>query len=179
MNVLFTIITTISLILIIIKDPTLILTAFSKGTENAVNLSINLIYVYAVWLGINNLLLNSGINKKLSHFIKKPIKKLFNTDNEKAVELISLSITSNALGLGGIATPTAIDAMKVLDDDNNERAKTMLFTLSATSVQIFPLTVIELLSTSGHLAPYSIFLPTLICTTVSSLVGIILVKIFI
>jgi spore maturation protein A len=178
MNVLFAVIITLSLILIIFKDPTLLLTAFSKGTENAVNLSINLICVYAVWFGINEILSSSGIDKKLAKLIKKPIKKLFNTDNEKVLELLSISITSNALGLGGISTPSSIDTKKLLDDDKNEKGKTMLFVISATSIQIFPLTVIELLSTHGHLSPYSIFLPTLICTTISSVIGIILVKIF-
>ena len=178
MNVLFTSIVILSLVLIIFKDPTLLLSAFSNGADSAVNLSINLICVYAVWFGINELLSSSGLDKKLAKLIKKPIKKIFNTNNEKVLELLSLSITANALGLGGIATPSAIDTMKLLDDDNNEKGKIMLFVVSATSLQIFPLTVIELLSTHGHLAPYTIFLPTLICTLISTLIGIILVKIF-
>lgn len=178
MNVLFSVIITLSLILIIFKDPTLLLTSFSKGAESAVSLSVNLICVYAVWFGINEILSSSGLDKKLAKLIKKPLKKLFNTNNEKVLDLLSLSLTSNALGLGGISTPSAIDTMKLLDDDNNEKGKTMLFVISATSIQIFPLTVIELLATHGHTSPYSIFLPTLICTTISSVLGIILVKIF-
>lgn len=179
MNVLFSIIVTTSLILIIIKDPSLIFQAFSEGTENAIKLSINLIAVYAVWLGINSLLSSSGINKKLSKLITKPTSKLFNTKNGKIIELLSLSLTSNALGLGGIATPISIDAMKLLDDEKNEKGKTMLFVISATSIQLFPLTVMELLSSLGHTAPHVIFLPTLISTSITTLIGVLLVKIFV
>ncbi len=178
MNVLFIVSVLLSLILLIFKDPSLIFSAFSIGTDNALKLSVNLIIVYAVWLGFNEILLNTKLNKKISNLIKKPTKKLFNTNNDKIVELLSLSISSNALGLGGIATPISIDAMKLLDDEDNLKGKTMLFVISATSIQIFPLTVMELLSSLGHNAPHVIFLPTLICTAISTLVGIILVKIF-
>lgn len=178
MNVLFSVIIITSLILIIFKDPSLTFTAFSVGTENAVKLSINLIAVYAVWLGVNKIISSSGLNTKISKAINKPVKKLFNTSSNKIIELLSLSISSNALGLGGIATPISIDAMHLLDEEKNERGKTMLFVISATSIQIFPLTVMELLSSLGHNAPHVIFLPSLISTFVSTIIGIILVKIF-
>ncbi len=178
MNVLFSFITLVSIILLIFKDPNLILTCFSDGTKSAIELSITLLSVYAVWLGLNEILKESGINKKLSKILKKPIKKLFRTSDDEAIELISLSISSNMLGLGGIATPISIDAMWLLDNKNNEHAKTMLFLISATSVQLFPITVMQLLSKLGANNPASIFLPTLICTLVSTVIGILLVKIF-
>ena len=178
MNVLFSLITLISIILIIFKDPNLLLTAFSDGTKNAFELSITLICVYAVWLGINEILNQSGLSKKLSKILKTPIKKLFKSDDEKALELLSLSLSSNMLGLGGIATPISIDAMQLLDSKNNEHAKTMLFVISATSIQLFPITVMQLLTKLGSLNPTSIFLPTLICTLFSSIIGVLLVKIF-
>lgn len=178
MNVLFCFITLVSIILLIFKDPNLILTCFSDGTKNAIELSITLLSVYAVWLGLNEILRESGFNKKLSKILKKPIKKLFRTSDDEAIELISLSLSSNMLGLGGIATPISIDAMGLLDNKNNEHAKTMLFLISATSIQLFPITVMQLLSKLGANNPASIILPTLICTLVSTVIGILLVKIF-
>ena len=178
MNVLFSFIVVASIILIIFKDPNLLLTAFSNGTKDAVELSITLISVYAVWLGINEILNISGLSKKLSKILKTPIKKLFKTNDDKAVDLLSLSLSSNMLGLGGIATPISIDAMQLLDNKNNEHAKTMLFVISATSIQLFPITVMQLLTKLGSTSPASIFLPTLLCTLFSSIIGVLLVKIF-
>ncbi len=178
MNVLFSAITLASIFLLIFKDPNLILTCFSEGTKNAIDLSITLLSVYAVWLGLNEILKESGLNKKLSKLLKTPIKKLFNTSDEKTIELLSLSISSNMLGLGGIATPISIDAMGLLDSQNNEHAKNTLFLISTTSIQLFPITVMQLLTKLGASNPASIFLPTLICTLFSTVIGVLLVKIF-
>ncbi|MBO5888539.1 MAG: hypothetical protein J6Q58_00175 [Clostridia bacterium] len=178
MNVLFSLIVLLSIFLIIFKDPNILLTAFSSGTKNAIELSITLLAVYAVWLGINEILKESGANKALSKALKYPIKKLFRTNDDKAIELLSLSISSNIFGLGGIATPISIDAMARLDEKKSEHAKTMLFVVSSTSIQLFPITVMQLLSELNAPNPAIIFLPTLISTLISTTIGVLLVKIF-
>ena len=178
MNIIFSLITTLSIILLIFKNPNAMLTAFTLGTNNAVKLSMTLITVYTVWLGFNEILKQSGVNNKLSNLLKKPIKKLFKTNDDDAISSISLTLSANVLGLGGVATPMAIKYMQLLDSKENEYAKNMLFVISSTSIQIIPLSVMQLLSEKGAENPSSIFLPTLIFTFLSTLIGVILVKVF-
>ena len=65
--------------------------------------------------------------------------------------------------------------MALLDESKNEFGKNMLFTITATSIQIFPITVIALMTEYGSVNPYAVFLPTLLTTFLSTLFGVILV----
>ena len=178
MNIIFGIILTISIIFITIKNPSLLLSAFSSSAKKSLELSLTLISVYVIWLGFIKILEESGILKKLTKLFKPLIKFLFNTTDEKTTEFISLSLSANLLGIGGIATPSAIDSMELLDSKNNEKGKLMLFVISATSIQVLPLSVMQLLTEYGSTNPSFIFLPTLITTIISTAVGIILAKVF-
>ena len=100
---------------------------------------------------------------------------MFKTNDEKTINEISLNLSANLLGIGGVATPSGINAMQLLDDKNNEFGKTMLFTITATSIQIFPITVIQLMAEYGSINPYAVFLPTLLTTFLSTLFGVIMV----
>lgn len=178
MNIIFTLISFLSILLLTFKNPESILEIFSSSTKKAINLSITLIAVYAVWLGIIEILNATKLNKKIANLLRPIITKLFNTKDPSTVENLSICFASNLLGLGGVATPLAIDSMKLLENDKNHKGQTMLFVISATSIQIFPLTVIQLLAQNGASNPYDIFIPTLIATAFSTILGIIIVKVF-
>ncbi len=177
MNVIFPIIILISLVFMLFTSPESMLTSFTVATEKAVSLSITLISVYAIWQGLAYLLESSGISKKISKIFNKPVKKLFNTSSDEAVYNISLNLTANALGLSGIATPSGIESMRLLDSENNEHGKTLLMVISCTSIQILPISVIQLLATYNQ-NPTSAIIVSLISTIFSTTLGIILVKVF-
>ena len=177
MNVIFPAITVASIILILFNNPKTMLDVFTSATDTTVKLSITLIGFYCIWQGIANLLEKSGLSQKIAKFLKRPIQKLFNVKNEQAIYKISLNLTANALGLSGVATPSGIDSMHLLDSENNEHAKTLLTVISSTSIQILPISVIQLLS-SYNQDPSTIILLTLISTTFSTTRGILLCKVF-
>ena len=77
MSVIFPLILTSSIILLIFNSPSTILTVFDTATKKAIDLSLTLIVVYAIWQGFSTLLEKSGISNKLAKLLKKPIKKLF------------------------------------------------------------------------------------------------------
>ena len=54
----------------------------------------------------------------------------------------------------------------------------MFMVLNASSVQLFPTSVVALRSAAGSAAPASIVLPTLIATAVSTATGIFFCKLF-
>ena len=89
-----------------------------------------------------------------------------------------MNLSCNLLGLNGLATPYAIDALKNLEEENNEHAKNMLFVISATSLQLLPTSAMQLLSENGAQSTGFIIVPSLIATALSTLIGIILCKVF-
>ena len=178
MNVIFLVISTLSIIAITIINPESLLSVFSTSAEKALSLSVSLIAVYVIWLGFIKLFEESGLQNTLTKLFKPLIKFLFNTTDEKTSNEISLSLSANLLGIGGIATPSAIEGMRLLDEKQNEKGKLMLFVISSTSIQILPLSVMQLLTEYGSQNPSIIFLPTLLTTILSTGLGIVLVKVF-
>ena len=178
MNVIFSVILLLSFIILSVFNPDGVFTAISSASNKSINLSVTLLSVYSVWLGFTNLISASNLSDKISKLLKPLIAKLFNTKNPNVIKEISLNLSANLLGLGGVATPSGINAMAMLDRDKNEKGKTMLFVITATSIQIFPLSVMALMTEYGSIAPYMVFLPTLITTVISTATGVILTLIF-
>ena len=85
-----------------------------------------------------------------------------------------MNLSCNLLGLGGAATPYAVKAIGELEKEKNYFAQKLLFVINATSVQILPTTVIALRASAGSVAAADIFLPSLICTAVSTFTGVLL-----
>lgn len=136
--------------------------------------------VYAVWLGILELVEASGLGEKLAHFLHPIIKKLFKLNDSEAERLIALNISANMLGLGNAATPLGIKAAKKLDDGSGvaSQAIIMLIVLNATSIQLLPTTIIGMRASNGSTSAGDIIIPTLIATVLTCALGIILVKAF-
>ncbi len=168
----------VSLLVITIFCPSSLITAFSTSANKTISLSINLLSIYLIWCGFSELLEKSKLNEKIAKLISPITKFLFGKTSKTTNDLICLNLSCNLLGLGGIATPVAIDAMKRLEDENNEQAKTMLFVISATSIQILPTSVMQLLAENGCSNSYYVFLPSLIATLISTVIGVTLCKVF-
>lgn len=150
----------------------------TTGAKNALTLSVTLAAIYLVWFGIYGVAERSGLTDKLARLMRKPVRKLFgNTGN--AEKDICLNLAANLLGLGGIATPRGIVAMKTLAKEKNDFACGLLTVLASTSMQIIPTSVVSLRLERGSVNPSSIILPTIICSVVSFVVSVTLTKIFI
>lgn len=178
MNKIWLIMVVISLGFLIWTNPSSVMTEMISASSQALTLCIELCAVYAVWLGILELVDKSGLGEKLAKLLRPLIKKLFKIDNEEIERMIAMNMSANMLGLGNAATPMGIKAMKALDDGSGiaNTAMIMLIVLNATSIQLLPSTVIGLRASAGSTSPADIILPTLIATFVTSVLGIILVK---
>ena len=168
MNAIFTVIFIISLICLCFIAPDKLLATLLGGAENAVKTSLTLFCIYAVWMGLSRLAEKSGLSKNAAKAIKPLSKKLFKTENEAAQENIAMNISCNLLGIGGAATPYAVKAIGELEKDGNAYAQKLLFIINATSIQLLPTTVIALRASAGSAAAFDIFLPSLICTVIST-----------
>ncbi len=105
MNVIFTFIFISALIVFAVFSPDKALAAMTSGGQKAVTLSMSLLVIYSVWSGILQVAEDSGAVNKLSKLLRPIINKLFKNPPEDEAEDISVNISANLLGLGGVATP--------------------------------------------------------------------------
>ena len=169
-----------SLIVLLYVDPGTTLSTMIDASTSALTLCIELCAVYAVWLGLLEIVDATGLGQKLAKLLRPLIKKLFRVDNEEIEKMIALNMSANILGLGNAATPMGIKAMKSLDDGSGVAtfSMIMLVVVNATSIQLLPSTVIGLRANAGSENPADIILPTILATVVTVSIGIILVLIF-
>ena len=180
MNVIFGFVLILSTIIMLFTSPNDILKSMLAGGTEALTLTIKLTAVYAVWLGIFALLEKTGIDKKASKLLHPFNKKLFGPLTTKQNEYMSLNIASNILGISGATTPMGIKSINELENSpNTEYQIAMFFVINATSVQLIPSSILALRTSMGATNPADIILPTILSTLISSIVGIVLVKLFI
>lgn len=180
MNKIWFIMVIMSLGFLLWTGPSSVMTQMISASNDALKLCVELAGVYAVWLGILELVDASGLGEKLAKLLRPVIKKLFKIDNQEIQRMIAMNMSANMLGLGNAATPMGIKAMQALDDGSGvaNTAMIMLIVLNATSIQLLPSTVIGLRASAGSTSPADIILPTIIATITTTILGIILVKLF-
>jgi spore maturation protein SpmA len=163
----------LSAIAITVSSPIKLLESMTSATESSFLLCFDLLIVYSVWLGILQIAEDSGLSNKLSNKLSPFTSRLFGKIDPETNKVICLNIATNILGMGGVSTPMGIEAMKRLQDGSEKATNSMklLFVLSATSLQILPTTVIGLRIAYGSLNASDIFLPTLLATTLTTLIG--------
>lgn len=168
-----------SLGLMIFTDPAAAVNAMIDGAHGAVELSFNLLALYAFWLGFFSLIEKLGLSRMLERLLRPVISRLFPSCDAETRKYITMNVSANLLGLGNAATPMAIHAISLMDDGKSERASVdmiMLTVISATSLQILPTTVIGMRATAGSLNPADFLFPSLVATVLSTVIGIVGVK---
>lgn len=169
----------LSSLLLLLFRPEAFLPALLEGGQKAVTLSLSLAAVYAVWMGLMQVLSDSGLSQKLEQALRPLVRKLFRAPSPAAGEALAANLSANLLGLGGVATPYGVRAAALLSGENSRHNHAMLLVLNATSLQLLPTTVIALRETYGSAAAYDILLPSLLATLLSTLLGVLFVKLFV
>ncbi len=180
MNIIFSFSLCVCTIMLLITSPEALLSSMLAGGQSALDLTLKLVVVYAVWLGVFNIMEKTGLANKFAKLLRPMNKLLFGKVEDKANNYMALNISANILGVSGATTPMGINAIKELDKDkNSDYAVAMFFVINATSVQLIPSSVLALRTSMGSATSSDIILPTILATLISSIVGIVLVKTFI
>ena len=174
MNAIFAAIFFAACLLFLFSDPDLFLAAMLKGGQKAATLSLSLLSVYCVRLGFFKVMEKSGAMGCVSRAMTPLARRLFRTQDKEAISLAAGNLSANLLGLPGAPTPLGIRATQRFLAQNNGFAAEMLFVLNATSLQLLPTTVIALRLAMGSASPADIFLPTLLATAFTTLLGVLL-----
>ena len=170
-----------SIFWMLIKDPGGVLGVMLGASASGITLAITLCGIYIVWMGIVQVAIDAGIIDALAKLMSPVIRFLFGKQTPEVNALIATNISANMIGAGAAATPAAISAIEKMATPTQVKASTpmvMLFVLSATSMQILPTTVIGILEANGAKNASGIIIPTILVSTLSTLVGVIIVKIF-
>lgn len=156
----------------------------NSGTK-AIEMIFKLIPLMCLWLGIMNIASESGLIKILSKKLSKVLKILFPEipENHEALTYISSNIILNMLGVGNAATPFGLKAMKEMQKLNNKkdtatRSMITFLVINTSSVTIIPTTIISFRILNNSVNPTSIVLLCIITTFTSSLIGILLDRLF-
>ncbi|WP_143869635.1 nucleoside recognition domain-containing protein [Catenovulum sediminis] len=147
--------------------------------ELSVEISLGLIGILAFWLGISRVAEQSGLIDRLSQLLSPVFHCLMPSvaKNHPAMGHMSMNLAANAMGLDNAATPLGLKAMQSLQQINPQKdtasdAQIMFLVLNTSSVTIFPVTVFMYRAQAGAAAPTDVFLPILLATFASTLVGI-------
>ena len=158
--------------------------AIFQNAQSAVEISIGLIGILSFWLGILKLIENSHIAEKISDRLT-PLFRVLMKDvpaNSPAISTVVLNMSANFLGLDNAATPMGLKAMEQLQTHNPTKdeasdAQILFMILNASSVTLIPITIFMYRAQMGAVQPTDIFIPTLLTTTISTLVGVAAVSI--
>ena len=180
MNFLFTFIFLLSCFLLLVTNPNGFLSALLDGGKQGASLCLALLSTYAVWMGLMHVWEESGVSKALSRFLKPIAKKLFKTEDEETLSAVCMNLSVNLLGISGAATPYGIKVANLLDrSEYPEYASALFFVLNATSIQLLPTSIIAVRTSLGSINPTYIVLPTLLASLFSTVLGIVLIRIFV
>lgn len=146
----------------------------------AVEISIGLIGIMALWLGIMKIAEASGLIRIIARGLKPITIRLFPDvpADHPAIGSIVLNMSANMLGLGNAATPLGLKAMEELQELNPKKdtatnAMVMFLAINTSSVQIIiPATVVALMGATAS----QIFITTILATLASTITAIVMVR---
>ncbi len=145
----------------------------------SVEIAIGLIGLMAVWLGFFKIAEQAGLVHAIARILSPFFQKLMPEipANHPAQASITMNLGANALGLDNAATPLGIKAMHDLQalnlkSETLSNAQILFLVLNTSSVTVLPVTVFLFRAQQGASHPTEVFIPILIATFVSTLVGL-------
>ncbi len=157
---------------------TAVMDSMFGSAKTGFEISIGLTGVLALWLGILKIGENGGAIKFMSRLVAPFFCKIFPEvpKDHPAMGTIFMNISANMLGLDNAATPLGLKAMNELQElnpkkDTASNAMIMFLVLNTSGLTIIPITVMTYRAQFGAVNPSDVFLPILMATFFSSLVG--------
>jgi len=154
-----------------------------EASKEAVWLAFKLIGIMAFFLGIMRVAQDAGLLRIVARWLRRPMRWLFPDvpEDHPAMSAMILNLGANMIGLANAATPFGIKAMIELDKLNQRKgvatdAMCLFLVIITSSLSLLPTGVMGLRAAAGSSDPAAIWLPTLLATMCSTIVGITVVK---
>jgi len=153
--------------------------ALFERSKLGFELSLGLTGILALWMGIMKIGEKGGMINILARAVSPLFTRLFPElpKNHPAIGSMMMNISANMLGLDNAATPLGLKAMKDLQEINPKKdtasnAQIMFLVLNTSGLTLIPVSILALRAMKGSADPTDIFLPILIATFISTLVGL-------
>ncbi len=152
--------------------------AVFDSAGSAFRLSLGLTGVLCLWLGLLKIAETAGLTALLARLMRPLFRRIFPSvpDNHPALGAMLMNIAANMLGLDNAATPMGLKAMEELQKLNPTRqtasaAQQLFMVINASAVTVIPITILMYRAELGATDPAAVFVPILLATSVSTLVG--------
>jgi spore maturation protein SpmA len=143
-------------------------------------IALGLTGVMCLWLGIMRLGEKGGAVDLLARAFGPLLRRLFPgiPEGHPAMGSIVMNMAANMLGLDNAATPLGLKAMKELQEINPEPEQAsddqiLFLVLNTSAVTIIPITIFVYRAQMGAADPTDVFIPMLIATFCSTMVGLV------
>ena len=145
----------------------------------SVEVMVLLFGTLTLWLGFLRIAEKAGIVNALARWLAPLFTRLMPgvPRGHPALGLMTLNFAANALGLDNAATPMGLKAMRALQElnphpDTATNAQILFLVLNASSLTLLPVTIFMYRMQQGAPEPTLVFLPILLATSASTLVGL-------
>ena len=153
--------------------------ALFAAAKLSFEIALGLVGLMCFWLGIMEVGKEAGIIRQLSRLLAPLFSRLMPEvpKNHPAFGSITMNMAANVLGLDNAATPMGLKAMQDLQSVNKSKsiasnAQILFLVLNSSSVTLLPITIFMYRMQAGAANATDVFIPILLATTVSTLVGL-------
>ncbi|GAB3365635.1 MULTISPECIES: nucleoside recognition domain-containing protein [Giesbergeria] len=150
----------------------------------SVEVMVLLFGTLTLWLGFLRIAEKAGLVDTLAHWLAPLFARLMPEvpRGHPALGLITLNFAANALGLDNAATPMGLKAMRALQELNPQphtasNAQILFLVLNASSLTLLPVSIFMYRMQQGAPDPTMVFVPILLATSASTLVGLLSVAV--
>lgn len=151
-----------------------------SSAKNGFEISLYLTGILSLWLGLMKVGEAGGAVNALSRLIAPLLRRLFPSvpRGHSAYGSMTMNIAANMLGLDNAATPMGLRAMRELQSLNKEEsrasdAQIMFLVLNTSGLTLIPVSIMAYRQQCGAANPADVFLPLLITTFCSTIVGLV------
>lgn len=152
--------------------------AVFSSAENAFDIAIGLTGMLCLWLGLLKIAEKAGLTALLAKALRPLFAKIMPEvpADSPAMGSIIMNMAANMLGLDNAATPFGLKAMEQLQTLNRSKsaaskAQVLFMVINASAVTLIPVSILMYRARFGSASPAAVFLPILLATSVSTLVG--------
>jgi spore maturation protein SpmA len=164
--------------------PSMMDSTFSSS-KTAFEISLGLTGVLSLWMGVMKVGEKGGVVNVLARLLSPVFTKLF-PDIPKGHPVtgsIFMNIAANMLGLDNAATPLGLKAMEQMQELNTKKDTAsnpmiMFLVLNTSGLTLIPVSIMVYRAQMGAAQPTDIFIPILLATFFSTIVGIIVTSLF-
>ncbi len=151
--------------------------------KTAVDISINLIGIMALFMGFMSIAEKAGGIRVLSKIIGPFFSRLFPElpKGHPAMGHMVMNFSANMLGLDNAATPFGLKAMESLQEINPKKdtasnSQIMFLCLHASGLTLIPVSIIAIRASLHASNPTDIFIPCMIATFVATMAAMMIVS---